>query len=223
VSKISSLGHHGRVATHSRSSFPPRERWLIPGALGLLALAVLFAVVMLVYPFSGNDPGGPPSPEPAAAPPSRGASPPSPPASASPLPSVDGALVRNMATGLCLSVAGGDPQGAAAVLDNCGGKPNQRWRQVAAGGVVSLVNVASRKCLDISDKSTDDKAKAQTWSCNKGTNQQWRIQPATGGTLLVSANGGKCLDAPEGQAAPGTRVQQFTCHGRSNQVWVIGG
>ena len=213
------------MATHSPPSLPPRERWLIPGAFGFLALAVLFAVVMLVYPFGGGNPGGPPPPEPVAAP-SRGAPAPSPTASASPPPSptptADGAPVRNQATGLCLSVAGGDPQGAAAQLDNCGNKANQRWRQVAAGGTVTLVNVASRKCLDINDKSTDDKANAQTWSCNKGTNQQWRVQPATGGTLLVSVNSGKCLEAPEGQGSPGTHLQQLTCHGRSNQVWVIG-
>ena len=201
------------------------DRWLIPGALGFLALAVLFAVVMLVYPFGGGERGGPPPPEPAAAA-SRGAPAPSPTVSASPLPSptasTDSALVRNQATGLCLSVGGGDPQGAAAQLDNCGDRTNQRWRRVAVGDAVSLVNVASRKCLDINDKSADDRAKAQTWSCNKGTNQQWRVQPATGGSLLVSVNSGKCLDVPEGQGSPGTRLEQFTCHGRSNQVWVIG-
>jgi ricin-type beta-trefoil lectin protein len=211
---------------YSPPSFPPRERWLIPVAFGFLGAAVLFAVVMLVYPFGGGDPGGPPPPEPVAAP-SRGAATASPTASASPVPSptpsTDGALVRNQATGLCLSVAGGDPQGAAAQLDNCGNGTSQRWRRVGAGDGVTLVNVANRKCLDINDKSTDDKARAQTWSCNKGANQQWRLQPATGGTLLVSVNSGKCLEAPDGQGSPGTRLQQLTCNGRGNQVWVIGG
>ena len=63
-----------------------RTRWLIPAALGFLALAVLFAVVMLAYP--------------------------------------------------------------------CGAGASQRWRSVPAGDAVTLVNVASGKCLDVNGAST---------------------------------------------------------------------
>jgi hypothetical protein len=215
------------VATHWHPSQPSRDRWLIPGALGFLALAVLSAIVMLVYPFGGD--GAPPPPVPVAA----GSSTPSPAGapsqarspspSPSPSPSVDGAFVRSVVTGLCLSVAEGDPEGAVAQQQACGDKPGQRWRQVAAGDAVTLVNVASGKCLDVANRGTDDGARVQTWTCNNGPNQQWRPQPAAGGTLLVSVNSGKCLDVPDGQNGPGVPLQQWTCHGRANQQWVIGG
>src|SRR6266542_3852762 len=93
---------------------PPRDRWLVPAALGFLALAVLFAGVMLLVPRTGG-------PEPLASQPAAVAVPadapstvaPSPSArpgrSSSPAPSpkppVDGLLVRAVATGLCLDLA----------------------------------------------------------------------------------------------------------------------
>ena len=183
-------------------------RWLIPGALSFLALSVGFAVVMLVYPFGDHR-----IPEPAAAGTPVVVSP-----SPSPSPSADGDRVRT-AGGLCLDAAPGDPEGAAAQTDPCGDGPGQRWRRVPAGGAVTLVNLASGKCLDVNDRSTDDGAKVQQWTCNGGPNQQWRTRaaPAAGAVLLVSVQSGKCLDVSGGPA-----VQQ-PCDGRDGQRWIVGG
>ena len=199
-------------------------RWLIPAALGFLALSVLFALVMLAYPF--GDAGVPVSapasagPSPAAAPsPSPSPSPtPSPSPSPSPAPGAVGDRLRT-AGGRCLDAAPGDPEGAAAQPDPCGDGAGQRWRQVPGDGAVTLVNVASGKCLDVNNRSTDDGAQVQEWTCNGGPNQQWRLQPAptAGAVLLVSVNSGKCVDA-----SGGTAVQQ-PCDGRDSQQWVLGG
>jgi hypothetical protein len=214
-----------------------RDRWLIPGALGFLALAVLSAVVMLAYPFGGRPVAAPLSPSPSldapvspspAPSPSRPPSPsPSAPASRppSPSPAAVGTLVRGAATGLCLGVAAGEPEGAAAEEDPCGDSPAQRWRSVPVAGAVALVNVASGKCLDVANGSTDDAAKVQQWTCHGGPNQQWRVQPAgpPGAVFLVSVNSGKCLDVPAGQNGPGVALDQLTCQGGGNQQWVVGG
>jgi len=49
------------------------------------------------------------------------------------------------------------------------------------------------KCLDITNGSTADGAKAQLYTCNGSGAQKW--QPQTG-NLLVNPQSGKCLDAP---------------------------
>ena len=227
------------VALYSRQR-PPRDRWLIPGALGFLVLAVLFAVGMLLVP--GFARSGGTVTQPAAAgtpvgsepPPTVAPSPsptPSPTASPTPSPSpppkvVDGVLLRSVASGLCLDVAtGGDPQGAGAQQDTCAGGPAQHWRLSPAGGAATLVNVASGKCLDVGNGSTDDGARVQQWDCNGGANQQWRMQPVDGGpagTVTVTAgHSGKCLDLPTEQTGPGFRVQQWSCNGQPNQQWTV--
>jgi hypothetical protein len=214
---------------------PPRDRWLIPGALCFLAVAVLFAVGMAVIP-GGPGPGSV-DPQPAAAgspvlpslavTPSPSPTPsPTPAKTSPPPPRVDGVLVRSALTGLCLSVAGGGgaPDGAAVEQDPCTSDPVQRWRVVAANGAAALVNVASGKCLDVSAASTDDGAKVQQWSCTNGPNQQWRPQPMPGdpaGVQLVAVHSGKCLDLPAQQTGPGSALQQWSCTGGGNQRWTI--
>lgn len=102
------------------------DGWLIPGALGFLAVAVVFATVMLVWhggigagaaPSGPNPPAAAPASARSAAPAASGAAPASPTAAA-PSGGAGGPVVtvRGVKSGLCLDVADAqDPQGAAAI------------------------------------------------------------------------------------------------------------
>jgi hypothetical protein len=216
---------------------PPRDGWLIPGALCFLALAVLFALGMVVIP-GGTGTGTvtepaaaasgvpPTAPVPTAAAPSAT---PSRTPSPSPTPSrvkADGVLVKSALTGLCLSVQGGAaaPDGAAVEQDPCGADPVQRWRVTPGNGAVAIVNLATGKCLDVNAASGDDGARVQQWSCLGVPNQQWRPQPLPGdpaGIQLTAVHSGKCLDLPAQQTGPGSALQQWSCTGGPNQRWLV--
>jgi Ricin-type beta-trefoil lectin domain len=213
------------------------ERWLIPGALVFLVLAVLFGALMLghVLPLGGGAPAAARVPDSvpagggavasAAAPPSglppspTPAPPPSP--TPSPTPPANGSTVRSAVSGLCLDVDG-DPanQGTPAAQEPCTGDARQRWRQVPTGAGFALVDMASGLCLDVAGVSTDDGAPVQVWGCNGGPNQQWRLQPVNGNLgLLVAAHSNKCLDVPAQQQSVPTHLQQWTCLSGTNQQW----
>lgn len=223
---------HG-MALYTRQR-PPRDGWLIPGALGFLAVATLAGVAMAVFP-GGAGAGTTTLPASAASSdgvpvPASTAPSASPPPSAKPSPTQppkpDGVLVRSALTGLCLAVQGGAgaPDGAAVEQDPCGNDPVQRWRVVPGNGAVSLVNVASGKCLDVNGASADDGARVQHWTCTNGPNQQWRAQPLPGdpaGVQLQAVHSGKCLDLPAQQTGPGSALQQWGCTGGPNQRWSV--
>jgi Ricin-type beta-trefoil lectin domain len=206
-----------------------RDRWLIPGALGFLALAVVFAVVMVTVP-SGGGRSVPVTRPAAAGTPTVAASATTAPSvspSPGPVSNVDGLLVHNVATGMCLGIGDGDPEGAVAQQEPCGDAPAERWRETPADGAVLLVNVASGKCLDVNNRETDDGARIQQWSCNNGANQQWRPHAVTtdpaGPVLLINANSNKCLEVPDGATDAGVPVRQRNCDGGPAQQWVAGG
>jgi hypothetical protein len=220
---------HG-MALYTRQR-PPRDGWLIPGALCFLAVATLAGVGMAVFP-GGAGVGTVTEAASATAPVEPGRATAAPPPAPSPTPSptqppkVDGVLVKSALTGLCLAIQGGAgaADGAAVEQDPCGNDPVQRWRVVPGNGAVALVDVASGKCLDVAGASGDDGARIQQWPCTNGPNQQWRAQPLPGdpaGVQLQAVHSGKCLDLPAQQTGPGSVVQQWGCTGGPNQRWSV--
>lgn len=59
-------------------------------------------------------------------------------------------------------------------LYTCNGSSAQRWTYDAATG--DVVNTAADKCLDITDRSTANGARAQIWTCTGAANQKWHLQ-----------------------------------------------
>jgi len=209
--------------------------WLIPAALTFLAVAVLFAVAIVIVnggssgraetlaaPSRGAAASGSGAPAATTTPSAPAPTTPAPPKTSAPPPA---APVRTT-TGLCLDVSPADAgDGAQALQAACDGSAHQNWRVTALGGdVVAFTNAVSGKCLDVNGGSTDDSAKVQTWNCSGGTNQQWHRQDAGGGRFfLVAVHSNKCLDVAGGaNPAPGILVQQFTCNGTDAQRWQFG-
>ena len=220
-----------RMPSHHQ---PRGADWLIPAALAFLAVAVLFAVAIVIVnggssgraesmgaPSRGASAAGSGAPV-ASTPGAPATTPPAAPKTSAPPPA---APVRT-STGLCLDLSPADAgDGAQALQAACDGSAHQNWRVTALGGdVVALTNAASGKCLDVNGGSTEESAKVQTWSCTGGANQQWHRQDAGGGRFfLVAVHSNKCLDVAGGaNPAPGILVQQFTCNGTDAQRWQFG-
>ncbi|MEV0231790.1 ricin-type beta-trefoil lectin domain protein, partial [Nonomuraea sp. NPDC050786] len=83
------------------------------------------------------------------------------------------------------------------------------------GGAGQIKGVASGRCLDVPNASTNDGTQVQLWDCNGQSNQQWSSTSA--GELRVYGN--KCLDA--GGTGNGAKVQIYGCWGGDNQKWRV--
>jgi GH25 family lysozyme M1 (1,4-beta-N-acetylmuramidase) len=118
----------------------------------------------------------------------------------------DGTLRIN---GACLAEAG-IANGAAVVLNPCGGTSAQRW-QVGTNG--QLVNTESGRCLDDTGWRTANGTLVQTWACSGGADQHWIPAAAA----AMSGIPGKCLDDPGFSTTNGTRLDIWACSGGGNQ------
>ncbi|MBY8872280.1 RICIN domain-containing protein [Micromonospora sp. PLK6-60] len=158
-----------------------------------------------------------PSPTPEAS-----TAPPPPPAPAG--PPTGPQVFRAATSGLCVGVAGGDPEGADAMLVDCTGGPEQQWVATPVDGeVVTLTNAASGKCLDLDGGSGDDGAVLQQWSCHGQPNQQWRVVAiGTGPVLLTPVHSGKCVKVRDNATTAGAVLEQSTCTATAEQQWTLG-
>lgn len=81
----------------------------------------------------------------------------------------------------------------------------------------TIVNEATRKCMDDPRSRTEDGTELIIWDCDKDkANQRWTFTRR--GELQVL---GKCLDAARGALAPGTPAVIRDCTGRMSQRWFI--
>ena len=88
------------------------------------------------------------------------------------------------------------------------------------GGVITIRNINSGKCLEISDSSLDDGAIAQQWSCLGQPGMYWRIQTASNGlSTIVNVNSGKCLEISDSSLDDGEKAQQWSCLGQPGMYW----
>lgn len=196
--------------------------WLIPGALGFLAVAVVFAAVMLIWhggigsdapttglPTAGDaapsGPGGTGGTSPSSG---SGAVTPSPSRKAGP---VTGPVIGY--GGLCVDVREANrADGTAVQVYGCNGTPAQSWTVQPDGRMQAL-----GKCLDVRDGATADGTPVQLYRCNGTGAQVWKAQPD--GTLL-NPQSGRCLeDAGSGPA--GTQLVIRSCTGSAQQQWKL--
>ncbi|MFE5806743.1 RICIN domain-containing protein [Streptomyces sp. NPDC056491] len=102
--------------------------------------------------------------------------------------------------------------------------------QLTEGGTVDLALQAepaigyiynqSGKCLEISNSSKADGARAQQWDCKGQAGSKWGMADAGGGNYyLVNANSGKCLEIENSSKSNGARAQQWDCKGQAGSKW----
>ena len=86
----------------------------------------------------------------------------------------------------------------------------------AATPAAPLIGVASQRCLDVYQRSSEPGTVVQIWDCHGGANQQWALTDAA---ELRTLDGTRCLDAEQMGTAPGTPVASYSCTGLANQRW----
>src|SRR5690242_17884695 len=71
------------------------------------------------------------------------------------------------------------------------------------GGIYTLANASSGKCLEVAGGSVDNGALLQQAACDAAaTRQQWKIQ----GRNLVNAGSTRCADVPSSSTVSGTQL-----------------
>ena len=93
----------------------------------------------------------------------------------------------------------------------------------ALGSYGPITNYNSRKCVDVTNRSTANGALIQQWDCTRGSNQQWEIRALgqSGYFQIVNQNSQKCLDVTGRATYNGALIQQWDCTGGSNQAWQL--
>jgi pectate lyase len=90
----------------------------------------------------------------------------------------------------------------------------------ANGGIYTLANGSSGKCLEVAGGSVDNGALLQQAACVAGSaKQQWKVQ----GTTLVNVGSTRCADVPSSSTVSGTQLQQWGCGDgtKTNQQWTF--
>jgi len=138
-----------------------------------------------------------------------------------PPPAADWHSIVNKTSGKCVDAkAAGTTNGTVIQQYACNATNAQQYQlATTSGGYVRINNKAnSAQVLDVTNVSTADNAKIQTWAYGGGANQQWQPVDEGGGYYhFVNRNSGKCLDVPGASTADGVQLVQYTCNGTGAQ------
>jgi hypothetical protein len=105
----------------------------------------------------------------------------------------------------CLGVAGTDaPSRGRVILEECDGKPDQRWifRPVSGGdGWHEVVNERSNLCLDVQGYDADEKDPIILYACDKKKDQYW-YRSSQGSTFQLRSAMGPLVIYETGSYVP---------------------
>jgi len=121
-----------------------------------------------------------------------------------------GSKLRDVATGLCLSIHGGATAGRQAVQWPCGSAVT--WILPAAP---VLSGVAGRCLNDPGARGAG--TRVDVASCGAGAGQRWTAE--SNGTLVI---GGQCLSVSGSSMLDGAAIVLAHCSGKSSQKWLRG-
>ncbi|MEV0212339.1 RICIN domain-containing protein [Micromonospora sp. NPDC050695] len=121
----------------------------------------------------------------------------------------------NKNSGKCVEARGaGTSSGTAIQQSDCTDSMAQQFKFLGVddGYVRILRRDTKKQVLDVTDRSTKDNAKIQTWSYVGGTNQEWRPVEEGGGYYhFISRNSRKCLSVPDSALGNGIRLVVLSC------------
>jgi len=87
---------------------------------------------------------------------------------------------------------------------------------------MTIVSVASHKCLDVANASNVNGAGIQLWECTGVDNQKWYVnRPGSVSLPILSKHTQKVLDVTNAATDNGSKVQQWQWSGVPNQMWDI--
>ncbi|WP_176929854.1 RICIN domain-containing protein [Lentzea albidocapillata] len=137
---------------------------------------------------------------------------------AQPAGAAAGYRLKNVNSGKCALVQGGDDN-APAVQYQCLDFVDQKWNFVDKGSQqFQIRNENSGKCLLV--RGNDNNSPAVQFTCLDFADQYWRAVSYpyhTSGLYLKNVNSGKCL-LSRGDA-DGTQIVQFECGPYLDQAW----
>lgn len=107
-----------------------------------------------------------------------------------------------------------DGTSTAATIQDCSTASTQSWTLGQDG---SVVNGASKNCLEASAHGTANGTPLVTQACAGGPGQKFARSAADG--ILKGQASGKCVDVPAADQTNGTRPALYDCNNGSNQAW----
>jgi lysophospholipase L1-like esterase len=124
------------------------------------------------------------------------------------------ALLTHAPSTRCLAVPGTGVNGGQATIQDCTGRPNQRWTRTTAGELRAFGTF----CLDVSAGGTVNGTKIQSYTCNGTPAQKFTVNP--NGTVTNAASF-KCVDVAANGTANGTLVRLWDCNATPAQRWSV--
>lgn len=133
-------------------------------------------------------------------------------------------ILRSVMSSLCLDVVTEQQEGADVQQVECADAPRQQWQATDVkpedeAVTVTLVNVASGKCLDVEQFLWLVAVEQRT--CKDGEpGQRWRVEEAGPDSVrLVAVHSGKCLGVPSKKS--GAKVTVSKCDEGNKQHWAL--
>ncbi|MFE6778196.1 RICIN domain-containing protein [Streptomyces sp. NPDC057702] len=131
--------------------------------------------------------------------------------------------------GQCIAIKGINSDrenGARAVQRPCGPDANQRFTFVSVGGGrYEIRTFADNKCLDVANRSDQNKAQIIQFTCHRPgqDNQRFRVVDGPGNTVYLRTFApGKCLDVQGADPNVGAPLIQYQCQQSTNQRFRFG-
>lgn len=130
--------------------------------------------------------------------------------------------LKNANSGLFLS----DSEGILFYKEECDDNSSLWFPSVSVCGGLTLRNMMTNRCLDLSCGNTQLGTTVQTYAANATASQAWRFIAADvldDGYYSFgnSASSWRCLDVTGASAQSGTRIQLFDSNGTNAQKWQV--
>ncbi|RYZ51567.1 MAG: hypothetical protein EOP07_21130, partial [Proteobacteria bacterium] len=99
---------------------------------------------------------------------------------------------------------------------------NPAPQNLVAGGIYSITSVGANKCLQMTNGSTENGAKATVANCDESATQKFTaLSAGTGLFQFKNQASGKCLDVVDASTANGALVQQWDCQPNNQQKMIV--
>ena len=150
----------------------------------------------------------------------------------------DSLQIRNVSSGQCLDVPGGDRKNHLPIQQYDCRNPEdawvtaQLWQLSKIGDYVQIQNPQSDRCLDIPNGLAENHVTVQQYDCRHPGDrwlsaQLWQLERINGYVQIRNLRTGLCLDMPLGKAENHVIVQQYTCRELGDrwirsQLWQLG-
>lgn len=137
-------------------------------------------------------------------------------------------IIKNVNSGLCLDVEGGNGANGANIQQAANNGKSSQFKAVSAGNgyyyLVSQLGDENSYALDVNGKKTTDGANIEIYTFNKGDNQQFKFIRNNDGTYSILTKitaDASALDVNAKSTESGANIQQYKFSGGDNQKFIL--